>query len=315
MNCAYLEFALGAPDITSPTELPCVLRPLIDTHDKPVTFLYNLYRHPRDQFLIFYEPTHTYTNELIETSPIISVTTFIKYFFNEFDAKNTARRIALLPLQKQKKEVRGMSEEEILTTWELKGLDARTKGTEMHLMIEHFLNCSEFNRNGKYFLEKTFEQLRHFMHAHRYYRPYRTEWMVWSDIGIVGTIDAVFVHPKTRVFDQGDSKSDTLYLSIFDWKRSNRITRFAFNRQCGKGALSHVPDSNFHRYSVQLNIYTWIIETYYKNLRWNNCVYKDVKIVGMYLVAMHDSAKNYKKLEVSRFSPKIIEAMIESHTG
>ena len=277
--------------------------------------------HERDEKLSFDEGSHTYYNPMID-APIISVTTFAKSFFDEFDAKANAERIVAKPLNKQKKELRGLSVQQILDMWAAKGLEARTKGTHMHLMCEHYVNgaINSFDINEPY-LQATFEQLKAFTKAHRHYIPFRTEWRVWSSIGVVGTIDAVYIHPRTaqeakraaaRPPGRARSQEKVLYATIFDWKRAQRITKFAFNRQCGKGALSRMPDSNFYHYSVQLNMYRWILETSYQNVFWQGECYDRIEIVSMFLVAMHDLKKNYAKFEVPRYPPRLIENMLDS---
>jgi len=79
-------------------------------------------------------------------------------------------------------------------------------------------------------------------------------------------------------------------LLIYDWKRCEAIVNESFD---GKTALtpciSHLPDTNFWHYSLQLNTYKKILETKY-----------DKKVVGLFLVRLHpdNPYKTYERIEV-----------------
>jgi ATP-dependent exoDNAse (exonuclease V) beta subunit len=68
-------------------------------------------------------------------------------------------------------------------------------------------------------------------------------------------------------------------LSIYDWKRSKEITTTNnWNKFALTECISHLPDTNFWHYSLQLNIYKTILEEKY------NKTIKD-----LYLVRFHSS--------------------------
>ena len=117
--------------------------------------------------------------------------------------------------------------------------------------------------------------------------PYRMEWEVWvEEIKLAGSIDGIFRR-----------RSDGRFL-IYDWKRSKKIT--TDNKfQSGLGPMSHLPDCNYWHYSLQLNVYRWILETYY-----------GLDVADMYLVIMHPDAKGYKRMRLNRMDAEVA-AMVE----
>jgi hypothetical protein len=77
---------------------------------------------------------------------------------------------------------------------------------------------------------------------------------------------------------------------IYDWKRSKGIEYESYG---GKTAItpciSHLPDTNFWHYSLQLNVYRKILQDKY-----------DMKIARMALVVLHpdNHNKTYEVVEV-----------------
>ena len=120
--------------------------------------------------------------------------------------------------------------------------------------------------------------------------PYRTEWIIYdNEIKIAGSIDMVF-------------KNDDETLSIYDWKRSKLITRINnFNRFAIPYQICHLPDSNFWHYSLQLNIYKYIIEKNYNK-----------KVKDLFLVRLHpDSIENNYELIQLPILTKEIEDLFD----
>jgi len=93
-------------------------------------------------------------------------------------------------------------------------------------------------------------------------------------------------------------EADPSKLVIVDWKRSKEIKRTAYN-QVGKGPLSMVPDCNFYHYSLQLNLYRWILEKQYGK-----------SIVGMYLVVVHPNQGTYIEEVVPETKDYLIAEML-----
>ena len=104
----------------------------------------------------------------------------------------------------QKKKVKKL--EKILRYYKKMGgvrRKARIEGTDLHNQIENFYNKISLDTS----------ELEKFMKFHEFivknYKPYRTEWRVFDEKLLAGTIDMVY------------KKSNTSFL--FDWKRSKKL--------------------------------------------------------------------------------------------
>lgn len=259
--------------------------------------------HPRDRAIHFDEPTHVYTVKN-ETSGYISTTGFLHQFFGHFDPDDVIKKMMNSPKWRQSKYY-GKTADEIKAEWNENGRIASEAGTAMHLAIEMFLNGSEDYRNAvrlgksidkfrstelaiKYIPEETYTSIEweYFMRFWKKYgddlEPYRTEWEVWvEEIRLAGSIDMIFRR-----------KSDGKFL-IYDWKRSKEI-RTENKFQSGLGPVSHLPDCNYWHYSLQLNIYRWVLEKYY-----------GLDIADMYLLIMHPNAPSFKRIHLNKMDDEI----------
>jgi hypothetical protein len=124
-----------------------------------------------------------------------------------------------------------------------------------------------------------------FIDAHPHLKPYRVEWMIFDEeVRLAGSIDFVNENPDGT-------------LTIYDWKRckeikkTNRFGTFALT-EC----ISHLPDTNYWHYALQLNTYKTILERKYG---------KTVK--QMMLVALHPNLPSYQVYTV----PHLVEEMAE----
>jgi ATP-dependent exoDNAse (exonuclease V) beta subunit len=243
-------------------------------------------KHPRDSAITFDEPTHIYTIHG-SSEGIISCTKFLHEFFPHFDAKSTIRKMMKSPKWPQSKWY-GMTAEQIENAWSANGKEASTAGTAMHLAIEQFLNDSEYAiADGV----KETPEWKYFMNFWREHgddlEPYRTEWEVWSqEHKLCGSIDMIFRR-----------KSDGKFL-IYDWKRSKEI-RTSNEYGSGFGPVSHLPDCNYWHYSLQLNVYRWILENLYR-----------CEVADMYLLILHPDNKNYRRIRLNRLEEEV-EDMLE----
>ena len=118
-------------------------------------------------------------------------------------------------------------------------------------------------------------------------KPYRTEWTIYDeDLKLSGSIDMVYENPDGT-------------LMIYDWKRSKDISRVNnFNEYAKTPCISHLPNSNFWHYSLQLNTYKAILERKYGK-----------KVTDLYLVRLHPDAEenSYELLRVPDLSESIKE--------
>ena len=109
-------------------------------------------------------------------------------------------------------------------------------------------------------------------------KPYRTEWMVYyEEMKLSGSIDMIF-------------ENEDGSLQIYDWKRCQEIKHEAvFGKYASTSCISHLPDTNFWHYSLQLNMYKTIIEEKYGK-----------KVTELYLVCFHpeNAYKTYDRILV-----------------
>ena len=118
--------------------------------------------------------------------------------------------------------------------------------------------------------------------------PFRTEWMIYSnDLGIAGSIDMIF-----------RSKLNEHEYIIYDWKRSKEI-KFENKYTRGKGPAVTLDDCNYIHYSLQLNMYKYILENYY-----------GMKIKSLHLLVLHPNHENYLQIDVP-FMDNYVDKLIQ----
>ena len=250
--------------------------------------------HPRDMHIAFDAPTHKYyVNGTCEGN--ISCTGFVHEFFGHFDAKAIISKMRKGPKWATSKYF-GKTDTEIMAEWSNNGKVASEAGTAMHLAIEQFLHGSieqirpeTFESvEWKYFM-KFWNECGHDL------EPYRSEWEVFTDsltplkgerkIKLCGSIDMVFRR-----------KSDGKYV-IYDWKRSKEIK--AENQfESGLAPLNHLPDTNYWHYTMQLNIYKWILETY-----------SGLEVADLYLVIIHPDNPSYRRMRLNMMTDEVEDMM------
>ncbi len=267
----------------------------------PWQILWKNNEHPRDKDIIFYEPTHTYTVKGI-TEGYISCTGFLHDFFGHFDPDAILKKMRSSRNWPNSKYY-GRTDEDIKAEWAANGRNASEKGTAMHLAIEQFLNgaidvsffkCPVENPNKVDVPEEVLnsKEWKYFLNFWKDYGddlvPHRMEWEVWvEEIRLAGSIDAVFYRKSTKDY------------IILDWKRSKEIkTDNKF--QSGLGPVSHLPDCNYWHYTLQLNVYRWILQTYY-----------GMKISDLAIVIFHPDNNNYKKFNLNILDDEV-QSMVEA---
>jgi hypothetical protein len=261
----------------------------------PWQTLTRLHAHPRDAHIAFDEPTHKYyVNGSCQGN--ISCTGFIHEFFGHFDAKAIITKMKKGPKWATSKYY-GKTDEEIMKEWSDNGKQASSAGTAMHFAIEQFMHgaYSEIDPavketpEWKYFT-RFWNEFGHDL------EPYRSEWEVFTDsvepvagerkIKLCGSIDMVYRR-----------KSDGKFV-IYDWKRSKEIKS---DNPFGSGLapLEHLPDTNYWHYTMQLNVYKWMLEKYY-----------GLEVADLYLVILHPDAPSYRRMRLNIMTDEV-EDMIE----
>ncbi len=234
--------------------------------------------HPRDKLITFEEVGHKYKINGVELPPI-SVTTLAGNFWEKFDTISVSARIVKSnKMLDSSYKYYGMSQDEIITLWSSN--NAAVLGTEMHLKIELYYEgkLQEHPNTHEFSLFLKFHE--HFQIVNPGYSRYRTEWVIYDKFGkVAGSIDMTFINILGHIV-------------IFDWKRVEKLDDWY--RKYGKGPLSHMKDTKFNHYVIQLNCYRHILETCYNKI-----------IVGMYLGVFHPNNPGYIVREVPRMEEEI----------
>ena len=255
------------------------------------SYLTLLNKHERDQHIRFQEEGHIYYVK--GAAGFTSVTTFVHGFSKPFNQDAVIDKI----LKKEDKgQYEGMNAWQIKKLWRDNGRTSRELGTKMHLAIETYYNhLIKIGRNeldnsdyciGGYLwdgLEHEAAQFKAFASGHYdKITPYRLEWCIYDEkLKITGSIDAVF-------------KNENGGYDIYDWKRSKEIKRGFNNLQ--HPVLSALPDSNYWLYSLQLNLYKYVLEKNY-----------GLRIDNLFLVAIHPEFKTFQKHQAPNLRNELLE--------
>jgi ATP-dependent exoDNAse (exonuclease V) beta subunit len=199
-------------------------------------------KHVRDQFISFEPTKHIYK---VNNEEYISVTTVIHNYFPKFDPDKVIKKM-MNSKNWSSSPYFGMSTESIKNKWNSNGKSAADSGTILHESIENY-----YLSNQKIIsTDPFFNQFLKFHNDHKL-SPYRTEWRIFSDDHkIAGSIDIVFCGSKEGI------------VKIYDWKKCKKI-HFTNSYEHGLHPLEHFPHCNHSHYTLQLNIYKYILENYY----------------------------------------------------
>jgi hypothetical protein len=265
-------------------------------------------KHELDDRIQFEEETHTYTIDGVKDG-WTSCTGFLHNFFGHFDADAVIAKMMKSPKWYESKYF-GLTADEIKKQWSDKGAASSAAGTRMHLDIEHFYNAmpyatmSEKTIKTNYTMEDGFAGLvvdgwtqqegaewDYFCeyqrkHANKHgFIPFRTEWLVFDpEHKVAGSIDMVYMKPDGT-------------LAIYDWKRIEELkTENRF--QSGLGPISHLPDTNYWHYSLQLNVYRYILQKHYGYV-----------VSELALVVLHPGNSNWKVAKLNFMDEEVADMM------
>jgi len=174
---------------------------------------------------------YTYKNE-----DLISVTNFISMFFEEFKAKEIARKLSKFKVNKENK--RGVR------YWLGKWKTSRDHGNIIHKAMEDYIDGidNECTHPHAVFGRKYINLLKK-----EGYSSFDSEVMVYHDKHkLAGTIDLV-------------AESDTGCVLI-DWKTNKEIKTKAYKGRSGLPPLTDIDDCNYSKYVLQLSIYAFLYE-------------------------------------------------------
>ena len=270
--------------------------------------------HGRDKSIAFDEASHTYTitrDGVAEVAPC-SVSGFAKRYFSEFDPDAVVAKYyqkwAADPNSKYHALIHsvlgaGGAEEEaraaLKAGWKEKGRQASEKGTKMHEHCELEMNgvppvleCAEM---------WLFRKWRAEFQPHMQWKPVRTEWRLWYEdercggrVLVAGTLDLLMHSSVTDEY------------SLWDYKRVAPAPKYRGGRPHLLGPhagakfhpgyaaepLEEVEDSDYGKYTLQLNIYAKMLRDRYGI---------DVKH-HMYLVQLHEAMDTFHVVRVDQHS-------------
>ena len=233
-------------------------------------------KHPRDERIQFEANGHMYTIDG-QKGKYTSVTTWGGSHFPKFNPDEVIKGMMSSPKWPESKYF-GMSPDAIKRQWDTSGIVASTLGTKLHEDIELTLDGNDIqnsNKDYQHFLTFQKEKLADC-------EPYRTEWTIFDEEHkLAGSIDFAAMRP--------DGKID-----LYDWKRTKEIKTSGFGRTAIPSFLSHIPDANFWKYALQLNIYRSILERCY-----------GFEINSMTIVCLYPDNPSYELYDVPRLDNEL----------
>ena len=211
-----------------------------------------------DNNIILNHDTHDY--KLLTDLDIVftSVTTFVEFFFEGFDAQKVATKLI-----NNYPKYAGRTVESLIADWDA----AADYGTKVHNEIEQWIKdgidpIDIKAINGKdwlndYKLKSDIDIL--------------SEVIVYStELSIAGTVDILAKDNTTGSYE------------IIDWKTSKKIEMVSYGQKMGTHEITkNIMDCNFYHYSLQLSLYRYILETYY-----------GIKIHNQLIAQLHDDGVN-----------------------
>jgi len=251
---------------------------------QPWMSLARIHRHERDNHIHFDEPTHIYTVNGTSKG-YCSITKFHHEFFGHFDPDQVISNMMRSKKWPQSQWF-GMTPQEIKDAWAANGKEASEAGTAIHLAIEMHMNGHvDIPQSITSSVEWTYFQ-KYWTKDSRRWEPWRTEWEIWDEpLLLAGSVDMVF-----------KSLTDNTY-AIYDWKRAKEI-KMENSFQTGLGPLSHFPDCNYWQYTLQLNLYRWILEKNY-----------GLVITELALVVLHPNNTTFKRFVLPILHEEIEDLM------
>ena len=246
-------------------------------------------KHERDSHISFEAGPHLYTIHGDKSKKYTSVTTWNHQHFSHFDADAIIDNM-MKSKNWSNSSYFGKTPQEIKAGWEVNRDEAASAGTKLHYDIECYYNglaLVEENTSAEYQYFLNFAKNAREMGI----KPYRTEWMIYhEELLLAGSIDMVFENPD----EEGT-------LMIYDWKRAKEIKKTdSFLKFALTPCISHLPDTNFWHYALQLNTYKAILEEKYQ-----------IKVSALRLVCLHPNNKSYMILSVPDLQKEIKELFKE----
>lgn len=218
--------------------------------------------------LIFIPETHTYKSLLDPDKEWVSVTKVISKFKQPFDSKKISSRVS----KNKKSKWYGKSEEAILKAWEDEKNRSLDLGNWYHNKMESFLLNSETVLVNDTVLKvhkpEVDENGYKISHNPSLEEGVYPELFIYNNnLGICGQSDIVeIINNKIYITDYKTSK-DVKKESFVNWEGiSSKML----------SPLSHLDDCNFNHYSLQLNLYLYMIKRQNPHLEYGKMTIKHI---------------------------------------
>jgi ATP-dependent exoDNAse (exonuclease V) beta subunit len=218
----------------------------------------------------FDEPTHTYTDNLGRN--YTSVTTLLKKYKPEFDrdkaVKATLKKRGLLNTEE--------NYNSILKEWEVKTVEACERGTEIHKAIEFvFENKGDlikmYNKDREQNITGILSKWESIKIARHYQEAFVYNWL--KPLSEMAERNDVIFYPEKLLFSSKHLIAGTADMiverdgefSIMDWKTNKSIDMNSWCNPKTKeykmmlGTCYEMQDCNYSHYSLQLNIYAYLL--------------------------------------------------------
>jgi hypothetical protein len=236
--------------------------------------------HPRDSLIHFNSKRHVYSTSLC--NKLSSVTNWVYKHFEPFNAKLVIDNMRKSKNWNSNNKYFGMTDSEIQDLWKNNGKISRELGTALHEKIEKW--CNDENVEHDEDDDVAFNQFLEWDNAKSSdgWMPYRTEWKIFDeDLQIAGTADAVYMNDKGEYI-------------LIDWKRCKEIKFENRWQSATSDEIKHLSDCNYVKYSLQLNVYKYILEKNY-----------GINISKMLIVNVHPDQKSFQEIEALSIQPEV----------
>ena len=202
------------------------------------------------------ESDHTYILESKPTMGFCNVTTLVGDQFPPFEREKLARWLV-----NTSHKYSDHTEEELLQEWE----DIKDEGSAVHKELENYILSGKIPT-----LPKAISGMNWFDQEIEFYGDkVFPEIIVFSEeLEVAGTMDLL-------VYNSNNGECN-----IFDWKTSKKID-YNGRKQAITRACAGLTDCRFDQYSLQLTMYSYLLENYH-----------DIKVTNKYMVHLMDTDVN-----------------------
>jgi hypothetical protein len=183
----------------------------------------------KDGRVVFYEENHSYY--LDGKTRLTSITKYVSGFKPEFEKEKISLKYA---------KKHGLSQKEVLESWDKKGKEACDMGTFVHKIFEDYINGNNLITREDYPKSKVALLVIEELFVKGGLVPIESEMIVYNN-NFAGQIDCIAKNKEGEYF-------------ILDWKTNKEIKTENY-WQAMTGKYSHLDDCNLNHYSIQLSCY------------------------------------------------------------